>query len=277
MAIILLINEDSQTLAAITEGLAAQGHIVDISGTVHSALQNAGLRRADAVVLCLDLSATQEEAALRDLREQWDVPIVVASSHGDEQTVVRMLNLGADDYLVRPCSIAQLTARIDAVLRRSAHSAPHTGFTEVGDLRIDFQARTIQIAGILRDLTPIEFELLCVLAKNPNKVVSREEVTRAVWRRADLASYQLLRTHLSSLRRKLGESATEPRYLHTMRGIGLKFTAPPNLAELVPVEGPALVQGAGIGTGSRDINKVQSPEMEAASTPDDSARCGASE
>jgi DNA-binding response OmpR family regulator len=186
--------------------------------------QDIALTHADVVLLNLCRTQPEEESVLRELRLLSDVPVVVASNHGEERTVTGLLNLGADDYLVKPFSFSHVMARIDAVLRRIPAMSPRTNFVDIGDLRINFLARSIVKAGVALELTPTEFDLLALLAKYANVVVSREDAIKALWSRVDPPAYQVLRVHVSSLRRKLGDSAAAPRYLHTLHGVGLKLT-----------------------------------------------------
>jgi DNA-binding response OmpR family regulator len=224
MSIILIIDDEQPKFASAKAVFAAHGHIAHTrSGPIRP--QDIALSRADVVLLNLSRTEPEEESALCEVRGFSDVPVVVASSHGAERTVTGLLNLGADDYLVKPFSFSHAIARIDAVLRRIPAAPPVMDFVEIGDLRVDFRARSIVQAGKALVLTPTEFDLLALLAKYLNTVVSREDAIKALWSRADPSAYQVLRVHVSSLRRKLGDSATSPRYLHTLHGVGLKLTS----------------------------------------------------
>lgn len=224
MAVILIIDDEQSSFAAAKALFAAHGHTMRSRGAMPRAKEIA-LSGVDVVLLHLCRTAPEEELALCQLRRLSNVPIIVASSHGEEHIVTGLLNLGADDYLVKPFSFSHALARIDAVLRRISAAPRVTDFVEVGDLRINFEARSIVQAGKTLGLTPTEFDLLALLARYLDTVVRREDAVRALWSRADPSAYQVLRVHVSSLRRKLGDSASSPRYLHTLHGVGLKLTS----------------------------------------------------
>jgi DNA-binding response OmpR family regulator len=150
---------------------------------------------------------------------------VVASARDDDPGIVATLDAGADDYLVKPYSIAQLEARLRAVLRRAEGEQP-VGPLQVGELVIDARAREVTLAGANIELSRLEFDLLHHLAQHAGEVVSRRELLAEVWRQPFGRADKTVDVHLSWLRRKLGESATEPRYIHTVRGVGVKLVAP---------------------------------------------------
>jgi DNA-binding response OmpR family regulator len=186
----------------------------------------------DVVVLDLGLPDVEGVEVLRMLRAVSRVPVIVATARDDEQEIVRLLDAGADDYLVKPFSAGQLDARIRAVLRRTTEAAA-TGPLTVGELTVDARARVAKIAGAVLDLKPKEFELLLFLAENAGAVISKRDLMVEVWRQPYGGADKTVDVHLSWLRRKLGETAAEPRYLHTVRGVGVKL-APPDPAQ--PVE-----------------------------------------
>jgi DNA-binding response OmpR family regulator len=141
--------------------------------------------------------------------------------------IVDGLDSGADDYLVKPFGSAQLEARIRAVLRRSVGTgAEASAALVVGGLRLDAAGREATLGGTPLDLTPKEFDLLSYLASRPGTVVTKQELLAEVWRLPYGGADKTVDVHLSWLRRKLGETAAEPRYLHTVRGVGVKLTAP---------------------------------------------------
>ena len=222
MPTILIIDDEQPKFASMKALFATHGHVVH-TASGRSRAKDIALAHADVVLLNLCRTESEEESVLRELRLLSDVPVVVASNHGEERTVTGLLNLGADDYLVRPFSFRHAIARIDAVLRRIPTMSTKTEFVDIGDLRINFLARSIVQAGTALELTPTEFDLLALLAKFADVVVSREEAIKALWSRVDRPAYQVLRVHVSSLRRKLGDSASAPRYLHTLHGVGLKL------------------------------------------------------
>ena len=159
------------------------------------------------------------------LRAVSAVPVIVATARDDEAEIVRVLDAGADDYIVKPFTAAQLDARVRAVLRRGADPAT-PAVVEVGGLRIDPGARTVDLDGRRVELTPREFDLLHHLAVRAGQVVTKRELLGEVWQVPYGGADKTVDVHLSWLRRKLGETAQEPRYLHTVRGVGVRLSGP---------------------------------------------------
>jgi two-component system KDP operon response regulator KdpE len=159
------------------------------------------------------------------IRAVSSVPVIVATARGSETDIVASLDAGADDYVVKPFGAAQLDARIRAVLRRAAEPGAEA-VIEVGGLRVDRRARQASIDGAVLDLTPREFDLLHYLAARAGTVVTKQELLVEVWRQPYGGTDKSLDVHVSWLRRKLGETAQEPRYLHTVRRVGLRLAAP---------------------------------------------------
>ncbi|HEX2155000.1 MAG TPA: response regulator transcription factor [Acidimicrobiia bacterium] len=225
MASVLLIEDDPDIRRLVGETLAAGGHQVTSADTAMSGLQSVVERRPDLVILDLGLPDLDGSELLRMIRSVSAVPVIAATARGDERDVVDTLDAGADDYLVKPFSVGQLEARVRAVLRR-AHGAPEEPEIRIGDLVIDAQGRTLHKDDIEIELTPKEFELLVYLAERPGQVVSRQELLAEVWRQPFGGADRTIDVHLSWLRKKLGESAAEPRYLHTVHGVGVKLVDP---------------------------------------------------
>ncbi|GDY31495.1 response regulator transcription factor [Gandjariella thermophila] len=226
MATVLLVEDDQVVRAALTQALTDRGHLVRALGTAVDALREAATDEPDVVILDLGLPDLDGATTLRMLRGVTDAPVIIATARGDEANVVRMLNSGADDYVVKPFSSEHLAARITALLRRTASRAPTSDVLVVGELRVDLTQRRVELAGKDLELTRREFDLLAYLAARPGNVVTRRELINAVWHQPHVTDDQTIDVHVSWLRRKLGESAARPRYLHTVRGVGLKLCAP---------------------------------------------------
>ncbi|HVV14055.1 response regulator transcription factor [Amycolatopsis sp.] len=224
MATVLVVEDDALVRAALVRHLSEAGHAVRSVGTALDALREATQVGCDLVVLDLGLPDLDGAEALRMLRGVTEVPVVVATARDDEAGIVRLLNSGADDYLVKPFSPEHLNARISAVLRRASPAA-ETPVLSVGGLTVDPGRREVVLDGLSLDLTRREFDLLAFLAARPGVVVQRRELLAAVWQQA-YGGDQTIDVHLSWLRRKLGETAARPRYLHTVRGVGVKLEAP---------------------------------------------------
>jgi DNA-binding response OmpR family regulator len=177
------------------------------------------------VVLDLGLPDVDGADVLSMLRAVSEVPVIVATARDDEAEIVRVLDLGADDYLIKPFTAAQLNARIKAVMRRSGRS-DEDPVIAVGGLRIDMRSREVTVDGREIELARKEFELLVALARRAGEVVTKKDLLAEVWQLAWGGSDRTVDVHLSWLRRKLGETALEPVYLHSVRGVGVRLAAP---------------------------------------------------
>ncbi|MEU1684031.1 response regulator transcription factor [Micromonospora sp. NPDC005707] len=226
MARLLLIEDDLTIRAPLLRALRERGHAVAAASTALDGLRDALDDRPDLVVLDLGLPDLDGGELLRMLRAVSSVPVIVATARDDEAEIVRMLDAGADDYLVKPFTAAQLDARARAVLRRSTADPATDPVLVVGGLRIDPRARQVTLDGATVELTPREFDLLHHLAGRPGQVVTKRELLTEVWRIPYGGADKTVDVHLSWLRRKLGESAQEPRYLHTVRGVGVRLDVP---------------------------------------------------
>ncbi|MCI0383768.1 response regulator transcription factor [Streptomyces sp. CNQ085] len=233
MASVLLVEDDPVIRARLIDVLSRHDHVVRSSPYGFEALREVTRQPPDAVVLDLGLPDLDGVDVLRMLRSISQVPVLVATARDDEAEIIRLLNAGADDYLVKPFSGGQLAARLGAVLRRSATAerapapaaARREGAIRVGGLAVDRQARSVFLDGSELRLTRREFDLLAYLAERADRVVPRRRLLADVWRQPYVEE-QTLDVHVSSLRRKLGERASRPRYLHTVRGVGIKLVTP---------------------------------------------------
>ncbi|GAA2396919.1 response regulator transcription factor [Streptomyces glaucosporus] len=226
MARVLVVEDDQFVRSALIRHLADASHTVRSVGTALEALREVAHHEFDVVVLDLGLPDLDGAEALKMLRGVTQVPVIVATARDDEAEIVRLLNDGADDYLVKPFSVEHLSARMTAVLRRARGGAQGAaGVIRVGGLAIDPLRRQASLDGRPLDLTRREFDLLTFLARRPGVVVPRRELLAEVWQQS-YGDDQTIDVHLSWLRRKLGETAANPRYLHTLRGVGVKLEPP---------------------------------------------------
>ncbi|ARF59485.1 DNA-binding response regulator [Streptomyces gilvosporeus] len=225
----LVVEDDQFVRSALIRHLTDASHAVRSVGTALEALREVAQVGFDVVILDLGLPDLDGSEALKMLRGITDVPVIIATARDDEAEIVRLLNDGADDYLTKPFSVEHLSARMAAVLRRSRVSAtgtePPSRVMRVGGLTIDPLRRQAELDGAALDLTRREFDLLAFLAERPGVVVARKELLAEVWQQA-YGDDQTIDVHLSWLRRKLGETAAKPRYLHTLRGVGVKLEPP---------------------------------------------------
>jgi DNA-binding response OmpR family regulator len=225
VATVFIVEDDQRIRATVARELSDRGHSVRAASTAMEALRDIVDWAPDVVVLDLGLPDLDGGEVLKMLRAVSAVPVVIATARDEEADIVRLLDAGADDYLVKPFSVDQLEARLRAVLRRS-HEAAARPVLEVGGLRIDTARRDATLDGESLELSRKEFDLLAYLARRPGEVVTRREVLAEVWRQPYGGGDKTVDVHMSWLRRKLGESAAAPRYLHTVRGVGLKLAAP---------------------------------------------------
>lgn len=228
MATVLLVEDDHVVRSAMQRALTERGHAVHAAATALEALRRVAAQAPDLIVLDLGLPDLDGADALRMLRGITDVPIIIATARDDEQSIVRLLRAGADDYMVKPFTGAHLDARITTVLRRvgRASRTVEPAVYCVGGLRVDVGERTAHLDGVPLALTRKEFDLLAYLAARPGRVVSRRELLEEVWRQPSVGEDQTIDVHLYWLRRKMGESAAKPRYLRTVRGVGFRLVAP---------------------------------------------------
>jgi two-component system KDP operon response regulator KdpE len=227
VAQLLVVEDDERIRTALIRALRERGHAVSSAGTALAGLRQAVEERPDLVVLDLGLPDLDGHELLRMLRAVSAVPVVVATARDDDDSVVRALNSGADDYVLKPFRADQLEARIRAVLRRAAGSAdPASAPVTVGPLTVEPRSRRVTYAGRPVELSPKEFDLLAYLAARPGAVVSKRELLTEVWQLPYGGSDKTVDVHLSWLRRKLGESAAEPRLLQTVRGVGVRLAEP---------------------------------------------------
>jgi DNA-binding response OmpR family regulator len=221
----LLIEDDGSIRSAITRALTDLGHVVTTSNTGMAGLEAAVDIAPDVVLLDLGLPDIEGLQVLAMLRAVSEVPVIIITARDDDADMVKALDGGADDYVVKPFGVEEVEARLRAVLRRSG-SAVVEGPQVVGGLTIDALTRQVSLDGQPLDLSRKEFDLLLALAQRPGEVVTKRELLADVWRQTYGGGDRTVDVHLSWLRRKLGETAAKPRYLHSVRGVGVRLAAP---------------------------------------------------
>ncbi|MEV4479549.1 response regulator transcription factor [Micromonospora coxensis] len=223
MAHVLVIEDDQDIRESVDRSLSATDHVVRLCASALDGLRQLAGGWPDVVVLDLNLPDLDGAAVLRRIRSASAVPVVVATARTAESEMIRLLRAGADDYVVKPYSAEQLEARIAAVLRRGGQ--PVATVLTHGGLRLDTEARTASLDGTRLQLSRLEFDLLAYLVQRAGKVVTRRQLLDDVWR-SESRSLETVDVHVTWLRRKLGERASAPRYLHTVRGVGIRLSAP---------------------------------------------------
>ena len=226
MSVLVLIEDDPAIRTALERALSRRGHAVHAAPTAMAGLELVTSRSPDVVVLDLGLPDVDGTQVLGMIRGISAVPVIVATARDDENEMVRVLDLGADDYVVKPFSAEQLEARLRAVLRRGRTTDDPDPALTVGGLSIDRSTRVVTLDGRPLDLTRMEFDLLAYLAGRAGRVVSKRQLMAEVWQQPYGGADKTVDVHLSWLRRKLGETAAEPRFLQTVRGVGVKLVDP---------------------------------------------------
>lgn len=228
MVHVLLVEDDEAIRRALSRGLSDLGHAVTTAATGAEAISSFTAHRPDVVVLDLGLPDIDGAHVLAMSRVVDAVPVIIATARDGEDDVIRLLNAGADDYLVKPFSAAQMDARIRAVLRRTPHPQQAVTASEVvvGHLRLDPLRHTVHLHDHEIELSRKEFELLHVLMRNVGTVMTKQDLLTQVWQLPWGSADRTVDVHLSWLRRKLGESAADPRYLVSVRGVGVKVVDP---------------------------------------------------
>jgi DNA-binding response OmpR family regulator len=223
--LVLLVEDEQAITDPLTEALEREGFRAEVVRSLGQGLDKARASRPDIVLLDVMLPDGSGFDLLRELRSDGRTPVIMLTARGDEPDRVLGLELGADDYVVKPFSARELVARIRAVLRRTSAVAAPGGPTriEIDGLELDASARTASLDGEPLELTRKEFDLLALLMSQAGSVVSRERLIDEVWDVNWFGSTKTLDVHVSGLRKKLGDDPSDPRYLHTIRGVGFRF------------------------------------------------------
>jgi two-component system response regulator RegX3 len=224
---ILFVEDEAAIFEPFSRALRRNGFEPVVARTAAEALESAG--RVDPALVLLDLNLPDGDGSdvCRTLRKDSDVPIVMLTARGTEMDRVLGLELGADDYVVKPFSSRELISRIRAILRRPrADTAAPAEPMVIGELEVDPAARTVRLAGEPLRLARKEFDLLAELARHRGQVVSREDLMSRVWDVNWFGSTKTLDVHIRTLRRKLGDDSANPRFIETVRGVGFRLIAP---------------------------------------------------
>jgi two-component system response regulator RegX3 len=229
---VLIVEDDDAIATPLAKGLVREGLDVERVETGAAALERTATDEFDVVLLDLGLPDRDGFDVCRELRARSDVPIIVVTARSEEVDRVVGLELGADDYLVKPFGFRELVARIRAVARRRSPrpDVPHeptaaeraVAATELGSLRVDRRTRRVEVDGADVTLTPKEFDLLAHLAEDPGAVCGRQQVLEQVWDPHWYGPTKTLDVHVASLRKKLGD----PRWIETVRGVGFRLREP---------------------------------------------------
>jgi two-component system response regulator RegX3 len=224
---VLFVEDEDSISEPFSHALRREGFVPHTVRTAAEALAAAEQGPPDIVLLDISLPDGDGREVCRELRRRSDVPIIMLTARGTEMDRVIGLELGADDYVVKPFSGAEVVARMRAVLRRHATAGRAGAETVVvGPLKVDLAARRTWLEERELELSRKEHDLLAELVRNAGRVVTREELMARVWDENWWGSTKTLDVHIGWLRRKLADDPTAPRFIHTVRGVGFRFTAP---------------------------------------------------
>ncbi len=218
---ILVCDDEQQILRALRVILRDAGYESLPASTAEEALDIAAVSRPDAAIIDLVLPGIDGVELTRQLREWSEMPVIVLSAVGEEDAKVRALAAGADDYVTKPFGPRELIARLQAALRRIAPE-PEEAVIAADGLVVDLSRRTVERDGVEVHLTPTEFDLLRLLARNRGRLMTHRDLLVAVWGGGYSEDTQVLRAHIANLRRKI-EPAAGPRYIRTDPGVGYRF------------------------------------------------------
>jgi DNA-binding response OmpR family regulator len=220
----ILIVEDNRDYAlTLAANLQLEGYEVDTAASGTDGLAQVRACAPDLLILDLMLPGMSGFTVLQRLRDEGiGTPVLIMTARGTEDEKLRGFGLGADDYIVKPCGLREILARVRALLRRTG-TAPRPGVVAVGDLSVDFGARTLTQNGVEIAVRPKEFDLLAALIRHRGRVVSRGELLREVWGYAEGTLSRTVETHLAALRERLGDDPASPRYIVTVRRAGYRL------------------------------------------------------
>ena len=228
-ATVVVIEDEASISEPLAAGLRSEGFDAHVAATGSAGLGLVASLDPDIVLLDIMLPDMDGRDLCRDLRRRSDVPIIMLTARGLETDRIVGLELGADDYIVKPFSFAELVARMRAVMRRSAKrqaqpAAHPPDVLSVGAVTLDGRTWTVTLAGETVTLTRREFELLRLLMRSAGTVLTREHLMEEVWDPNWFGGTKTLDVHISALRRKLHDDPNEPTYIHTVRGVGFRFS-----------------------------------------------------
>ena len=222
----LVVDDEPHVVELISGALSAEGFMVSSAGDGPAALRRARSSRPDVVVLDVGLPGLDGFDVCRALRKEAPVPILFVTARGDEVDRIVGLELGADDYIAKPFSPRELVARVRSVLRRSGVPDPPAAQRRVaGDLTVDADRREVDQRGKRIELKPREFDVLWLFVRNEGRVFTREQLIETLWGFDFDGDPRTVDVHIRRIRRALGDRADKPTYLHTIHGVGYKFTS----------------------------------------------------
>jgi two-component system KDP operon response regulator KdpE len=223
---ILVVEDEAEIRRVVRLILQAEGYEVFEADGVQRGRIEAGTRRPDLLVIDLGLPDGDGVDLIRELRQWSAAPVIVLSARSGEDDKIAALDAGADDYLAKPFGAGELLARIRAQLRRYLqHTPAGAALIEFGDVRVDLVRRVVEHGGVPLHLTPIEYKLLTCLATQPDRVITHQQLLKAVWGPGHAQDTHYVRVHMANLRKKIEADPSMPKHLLTEAGIGYRFVA----------------------------------------------------
>ena len=223
MTTVLVVEDEIEIARVVRDYLRNAGFEVIVVGDGGSAVASVRSAKPDLLVLDLGLPGRDGLDVAREIRRWSDTPIVMLTARGDETDLIVGLEIGADDYVVKPFSPKELVARVRAVLRRTRTAARGDEIVRAGDVEIDTAKMRVSVGGAQVDLTPTEFQLLATLAREPGRVFTRSQLLDAVHGVAIESYERAIDAHVKNIRRKIEPTPGSPRYVVTVHGVGYKF------------------------------------------------------
>ncbi|MGM9596062.1 MAG: response regulator [Oscillospiraceae bacterium] len=224
---ILVVEDDNAVAKLMAATMESQDYQYRIASTGASAIMEALSYKPEVMILDLGLPDTDGIEVIKKIRTWSNMPIIVVSARSEDTDKVAALDAGADDYLTKPFSVDELLARLRVALRRVRHDrqrlSEESSVYENGGLRIDYAAGCVYLDGSEIHLTPIEFKLLVLLAKNTGKVLTHNYILREVWGNPAASDMRSLRVYMATLRKKLEKNTSEPKYIQTHIGVGYRM------------------------------------------------------
>jgi two-component system KDP operon response regulator KdpE len=221
--VVLLVEDDAPIRHFVKTALESQGMVVREAATGREALAQAKTRQAELLILDLGLPDMDGVEVVKELRGWSGIPILVLSARSQEESKIRTLDAGADDYLTKPFNVGELLARVRAALRRARGAADRPVHYKSGILEVDLEKRRVLLGGYDVHLTPIEFRLLESLVRNTGRVVTHRQLLREVWGPDQVEHNHYVRIYMAQLRHKLERDPAQPEFLLTEAGVGYRL------------------------------------------------------
>ena len=219
---VLLIDDDQNLSTLLCEFLSGQGYATRCAANGRAGMREIYERKPDLIILDVTMPQLDGWEMLKRIREVSDIPIIMLTARDEESDILRGFSQGADDYVTKPFSFAQLAARIKAVLARKG-GVPGSEHLTAGDLQVDIPSRRVSHGSKTINLTPTEFNLLAALMRRKGEVLSSEELARQVWGPQYASELGFVRRYIWHLRKKIEEDPDNPKYIHNERGYGYRF------------------------------------------------------